>query len=112
MNINNSIILVDEVETSLHPTWQQEILKLYQNIGENNQVIVSIHSPHVISSVKPESLFVLYPNEDTKKIEVINMGEEHKHTKGLEPNRVLREIMGTPRRKHVSQSRFRRRRQK
>lgn len=106
LNINNSIILVDEVEASLHPTWQQEILKLYQNIGENNQVIVTTHSPHVISSVKPESLFVLYPNEETQKIEAINMAKQDKQSKGLEPNRVLREIMGTPLRDYETQSKI------
>lgn len=94
LNLNDSIILIDEPETSLHPTWQRNILKLYQNIGENNQIIVATHSPHIIASVKPESLFVLYPNPETGKIEPINMAKAHKHTKGVEPNRILQEIMG------------------
>lgn len=106
MNINDSIILVDEPETSLHPTWQQAIVKLYQNIGKNNQVILASHSPHAISSVKPESLFVLYPDTETSKIEVMNMGKEHLHTKGLEPNRVLKEIMGTPLRDYETQQKI------
>lgn len=94
LNLQDSIILIDEPETSLHPTWQRNILKLYQNIGENNQIIVATHSPHVIASVKPESLFVLYPNPETGKIEPINMAKAHRHTKGVEPNRILQEIMG------------------
>jgi len=94
LNLHNSIILIDEPETSLHPTWQRNILKLYQNIGENNQIIVATHSPHIIASVKPESLFVLYPNSETGKIEPINMAKAHKHTKGVEPNRILQEVMG------------------
>jgi len=94
LNLQDSIILIDEPETSLHPTWQRNILKLYQNIGENNQIIVATHSPHIIASVKPESLFVLYPNADTGKIEPINMAKAHKHTKGVEPNRILQEVMG------------------
>jgi len=94
LNLQDSIILIDEPETSLHPTWQRNILKLYQNIGKNNQIIVATHSPHVIASVKPESLFVLYPNAETAKIEPINMAKAHKHTKGVEPNRILQEIMG------------------
>jgi len=94
LDLNDSIILIDEPETSLHPTWQRNILKLYQNIGKNNQIIVATHSPHVIASVKPESLFVLYPNAETAKIEPINMAKAHKHTKGVEPNRILQEIMG------------------
>ncbi len=94
LNLQDSIILIDEPETSLHPTWQRNILKLYQNMGKNNQIIVATHSPHVIASVKPESLFVLYPNAETGKIEPINMAKAHKHTKGVEPNQILQEIMG------------------
>ncbi len=56
----NSIIMVDEPETSLHTTWQQEILKLYNNIPGNNQVILVTHSPHIIASIKPENLFILH----------------------------------------------------
>jgi predicted ATP-dependent endonuclease of OLD family len=94
LNLQDSIILIDEPETSLHPTWQRNILKLYQNIGKNNQIIVATHSPHIIASVKPENLFVLYPNAETGKIEPINMAKAHKHTKGVEPNRILQEVMG------------------
>lgn len=87
-------ILVDEPATSLHPSWQQKIVKLYQNVGKNNQVFLATHSPHIIASVKPESLFLLAVNDDTRKVEVINMAKADQPTKGLEPNRVLQEIMG------------------
>lgn len=93
LNINNSLILIDEPEDALHPTWQKEVAKLYQNVGENNQVIMATHSPHVMASVEPKSLFVLHINDETRKVEVINMEKVGKHTKGLEPNRILREVM-------------------
>ncbi|MEN8219655.1 MAG: AAA family ATPase [Pseudomonadota bacterium] len=62
----NSLIMVDEPETSLHPTWQQEVLKLYNNIQGNNQVILVTHSPHIIASSHPDNLFVLNINEEKK----------------------------------------------
>lgn len=95
LNINEGIILVDEPEDSLHPTWQKAILSLYQKIGTNNQVIVATHSPHIMASVKPESLFLLHVDEQEKgrKVQVLNMAKEGKHSKGLEPNRILKEIM-------------------
>ncbi len=93
LNLKNGLILIDEPEDALHPTWQKEVAKLYQNVGENNQVIMATHSPHVMASVEPKSLFVLHVNDETRKIEVINMEKAGKHTKGLEPNRILREVM-------------------
>ncbi len=93
LNLKNGLILIDEPEDALHPTWQKEVAKLYQNVGENNQVIMATHSPHVMASVEPKSLFVLHVNDETRKIEVINMEKAGRHTKGLEPNRILREVM-------------------
>lgn len=52
MNLNNSIVLIDEPELSLHPEWQQKILNFYKNIGESNQIIIATHSPHIVSSCK------------------------------------------------------------
>ncbi len=96
LNLNNCIILVDEPELSLHPTWQKNILKLYDNIGKNNQIIVATHSPHILGNTNPENLFVLHVNEKDKKLEVINLKKAGKYSKGVEPNRILKEIMETP----------------
>lgn len=59
MNLNNSVILIDEPELSLHPEWQQKILDFYKGIGENNQIIIATHSPHIVSSCKKEEVIVL-----------------------------------------------------
>lgn len=56
---NNSIILVDEPEISLHPKWQQRILRVYERIGKNNQVIIATHSPHILSACGKGSGFLL-----------------------------------------------------
>jgi predicted ATP-binding protein involved in virulence len=93
LQLENSIILIDEPESALHPSWQKAILKLYQKIGKNNQVILATHSPHIMASVKPESLFVLHLDKEHNKVQILNMGKEGKHSKGLEPNRILTEIM-------------------
>lgn len=65
---NNSIILIDEPEISLHPKWQQKIIKVYEKIGKNNQIIVATHSPHIVSSVKKESVFLLSKKKEGIKI--------------------------------------------
>ncbi len=104
--IKDSIIMVDTPENALHPTKQQMIVKLYQNIGENNQVILATHSPQILASVYPKSVFVLTINDETHKVVALNMADEHKYTYGVEPNRILSEIMGTPIRNFETQQRI------
>ncbi|HIE01075.1 MAG TPA: hypothetical protein EYP59_12440 [Thiotrichaceae bacterium] len=106
LNLQNSILMVDEPETSLHPSWQQAILKRYQKVGQNNQVIVATHSPFIIASLKPENLFLFTLNKETQTCEVINAAKASKHTKGLEPNRIIREIMEAPLRDIDTQKRI------
>ncbi|HRG46458.1 MAG TPA: AAA family ATPase [Leptospiraceae bacterium] len=92
LEIQNSIIMVDEPETSLHPTWQQQLAKLYQSIGINNQIILATHSPHILASVKPENIFLLSVKDS--KIEANHLKDTDLKTKGVETNRILKEIMG------------------
>ena len=89
MEINNSVILVDEPEISLHPSWQQRIIKVYENIGKNNQVIVATHSPHVVSSVPNENLRILLV--DSSGIQVLDH-RDIRNSYGVPIKRVLKEI--------------------
>ena len=89
---NNSIILIDEPELSLHPKWQQKIIEVYKKIGENNQIIVATHSPHILGSVSNENIFILYRNENGK-IEA-KTGDELYSSYGQPVDRVLKDIMG------------------
>ena len=88
----NSIILIDEPELSLHPKWQQRIIEVYKKIGENNQIIVATHSPHILGSVSNENIFILYKNENGK-IEA-KTGDELYSSYGQPVDRVLKDIMG------------------
>lgn len=88
----NSIILIDEPELSLHPKWQQRIVEVYKNIGENNQIILATHSPHILGSVSNENIFILYRNENGK-IEA-KTGDELYSSYGQPVERVLKNIMG------------------
>ena len=62
------IILIDEPELSLHPSWQNKVLKIYENFAKQNncQIIIATHSPHIISSAKNEYLRFLIKNEEGK----------------------------------------------
>jgi len=89
---NNSIILIDEPELSLHPKWQQRIIEVYKKIGENNQIIVATHSPHILGSVSNENIFILYRNINGK-IEA-KTGDELDSSYGQPVEKILKDIMG------------------
>ena len=67
-------------------------MEVYKNIGENNQIIVATHSPHILGSVSNENIFILYRNENGK-IEV-RTGEELYSSYGQPVDRILKDIMG------------------
>jgi len=91
-DIKDQVILIDEPELSLHPTWQSRILKLYENfaIKNNSQIIIATHSPQIIASTKPEYLRILTLDKN-KKIKVL---DNFTKSYGLEFQKVLLEIMG------------------
>jgi predicted ATP-binding protein involved in virulence len=86
-DIKNQIILIDEPELSLHPAWQNRVLKLYENFAEKNncQIIIATHSPHIIGSAKSEYVRLL-----TKDGVVDNFS----HTYGAKFSQILTDIMG------------------
>jgi AAA15 family ATPase/GTPase len=46
-NINNSIIIIDEVELHLHAPLQQAFIRALPKLGQNNQFILTTHSNNV-----------------------------------------------------------------
>lgn len=52
---SEAIVLIDEVELHLHPSWQQRILDDLRRTFPKTQFIVSTHSPQVLTTVKPWS---------------------------------------------------------
>ncbi|ETR66280.1 MAG: hypothetical protein OMM_05724 [Candidatus Magnetoglobus multicellularis str. Araruama] len=45
------ILLLDEIEIHLHPSWQRKILPVVQSLFKNAQIFIATHSPFVISSI-------------------------------------------------------------
>lgn len=59
----DGIVLIDEVDLHLHPTWQQQILKDLTEIFPKVQFIVTTHAPAVISTAKSENVIMLDAGE-------------------------------------------------
>ena len=80
----DGIVLIDEIDLHLHPTWQKRILKDLMDIFPKVQFIVSTHAPEVINSVKSDSVIIL------KDDKVLSATDE---TYGKDSNTILREVM-------------------
>lgn len=88
----NSIIMIDEPELSLHPKWQQKIVDVYKKIGKNNQIILATHSPHILGSVEKESIILLVKNKNG--VVEVRTGENFGNSYGQTMERILEDIMG------------------
>jgi len=84
----SGIVLIDEIDLHLHPGWQRTIVPKLLEIFPNCQFIMSTHSPHVITHVQPESLFLL---EQTDSGIVARKPSE---SYGKNVDRVLEDLMG------------------
>ena len=63
-DIKDKVILIDEPELSLHPSWQNKVLKIYENFALKNncQIIIATHSPHIIGSA--ENKYIRFLEKD------------------------------------------------
>ena len=57
------VILIDEIDMHLHPSWQSRIITSLLETFTNIQIITTTHSPIVISNIKSEYLRILKNNE-------------------------------------------------
>jgi len=85
-DVKESVILIDEPESSLHPEWQNQILDIYREfaIKNNNQFIIATHSPHITGAVENNCLR-LFVNENNK----IKVAEINELTLGKTVNELL-----------------------
>ena len=83
------IVLIDEIDLHLHPSWQKRILKDLMEVFPKVQFIVSTHAPEVINSARQDSIVVLSNNTVMPAMN---------ETYGKDANTILREIMEVPER--------------
>ncbi|UMR31059.1 AAA family ATPase [Massilia sp. MB5] len=84
------VVLIDEIDMHLHPSWQQQILQNLTDAFPNIQFIVTTHSPQVLTTVKPESIRAL-AWQDGK----IVVRSDFEFSEGAEAQVVLEEIFQT-----------------
>lgn len=82
----NGIVVIDEVDQHLHPSWQRQFIPNLQRTFPNVQFILTTHSPLVISEAPNTRVFHLANGEVTRLPSLY----------GQDANTVLLEAMETP----------------
>ncbi len=85
----SGIVLIDEIDLHLHPKWQRMIVPKLLEVFPNCQFIISTHSPHVITHVQPECLFLLEQTDSG-----IVVADKPSGSYGKNVDRVLEDLMG------------------
>jgi predicted ATP-binding protein involved in virulence len=80
------ILLIDEIELHLHPQWQQRVIPNLRTVFPNTQLIVTTHSPQVLTTVESEHIAILKDHQ---------LYAAPVSTYGAESGRVMREVMQT-----------------
>jgi predicted ATP-binding protein involved in virulence len=53
------VVIIDEIDLSLHPTWQKRIIGILKNLFPKIQFICATHSPFIIQSLEADELITL-----------------------------------------------------
>ncbi|MCI7782045.1 MAG: AAA family ATPase [Parabacteroides sp.] len=88
----DGIIIIDEIDVHLHPTWQTQIINILKKIFPEVQFFVSTHSPHVIQSLPPNQLIALEKVDNN--IIRRNLPVNENGYIGWTIEEILRDVMG------------------
>lgn len=88
--LGEGVVLIDEVELHMHPSWQRQVLKKLQQTFPNIQFIITTHSPIVLNEVDDNfKVYFLQNNGSANKL------TEFSRMDGFDANYILEEFMGT-----------------
>ena len=88
--LGEGVVLIDEIELHMHPSWQRMILSVLRKTFPNIQFIITTHSPIVLSEVD-DSYKIFFLSNDGKET-IIN---DFSRLDGFDINYILEEFMGT-----------------
>lgn len=83
------VVMIDELDLHLHPAWQILAIPGIKETFPNLQFLISTHSPHIITHLKPENLFILEQDEKND-LQISKPSESY----GKTAERILEDLMG------------------
>lgn len=88
--LGEGVVLIDEIELHMHPSWQRNVLKRLRETFPNIQFIITTHSPIVLSEVD-DDYHVFFMRNSGISGEIV----EFRRLDGFDANYILEEFMGT-----------------
>ena len=85
-----AILLIDEIENHLHPTWQRRIIPALREHFPGLQIFASTHSPFVVAGLKAGQVHLL--NRDGNGVVTASANTEN--IEGWTADEILRVYMG------------------
>ena len=80
-----AILMIDELDLHLHPTWQQKIIPDLRKVFPNTQIIATTHSPEIVTTVDRDQVWIL---------EDYQIKPCESPTKGMKSSDIVRYVLG------------------
>lgn len=84
------VLLIDEIENHLHPTWQRRVIHVLQKYFPNVQIVATTHSPFIVAGLKAGQVHLL--NRDNNGVVTATTNSED--IVGWTADEILRTMMG------------------
>jgi len=90
---NNSLVLIDEPETHLHPKWLKQYIYMLNKLFSkfNAHIVIATHSPLIASDVPNECIVGLIKDWQTGHVKQFDI---YSNTLGGNPLNILNEVFG------------------
>ena len=85
-----AILLIDEIENHLHPTWQRRVIPALQKYFPGLQIFATTHSPFVVAGLKAGQVHMLKRDEHGR----VTASTNTEDIVGWTMDEVLRNMMG------------------
>lgn len=89
--LGGGIVLIDEVELHMHPSWQQSIVPTLHRVFPNIQFIITTHSPVVLGGLNDDFKILKLTRQDDARLQVEEMRPAF-----YDANLILEDRMDTP----------------
>lgn len=91
----DGVIMIDEIDLHLHPTWQARLIDTLKELFPAVQFIVTTHSPSILQTLSPEEIIPLGMDENRNvHIKKLNLGEYG--LQGWTLEEILKDVMEMP----------------
>lgn len=83
----NGVVLIDEIELHMHPSWQRKVLRTLSEVFPNIQFIITTHSPQILGEID-DTYNIFFLDENNTVTELSRMD-------GFDSNYILETFMNT-----------------